>query len=54
MKTVWHWCMHRPTDQWNQVESPEIDVSACGNLVYDKGGISDHWGRIDLLINGAR
>lgn len=28
---------------------PEIDPATYTNLVYDKGGISNHWGKVALF-----
>ena len=42
---------HRYRDQWNMIETAEIDLCVCGNLAHDKGGISKLGAELTLKIN---
>ena len=49
IETVWSWHKDRKIDQWNKIESQEINPHTYRQLFFDTGGKNIQWRKENVL-----
>ena len=53
VKTVWYWHKNRNIEQWNKIESPDINPCTYRYLIFEKEARTYNGAKRASLINGA-
>ena len=50
-KTEWHWQKDRHIDEWNQIQSPEMDPYEYSQLIFDQEAQVIQWRKDSVVIS---